>query len=321
MKKFLTCLSAAVLVLSLQQGAGQAYENIDLDPAFVSEIEEIFHVNADKTPFDLGLVSGEDPNLHLFQEAEIYITFIHEKAMFKNQFGYFTFDDCNEDGLIQPEEVLSEELIFENVSEEGGVMVPGDTVKIGPFPAGTDLGFFVVADGYDDPIHTYYTVPELNPDGVHHMVMVGTSDGGNVAIGIEDWFWHDEDCDKDFNDVIFTFTMTPETALEEVIEDSDIPVYDPDGSSEEEPVQDPAAEADDQDSLPIHPADFEGFEGEPGSEIVSAEQTSDVLMVIEGSGPGCSLSPSADQGIDLSLAAVAILALVFIGRGSRNKEL
>lgn len=319
MKKILVALSAMLLGLGLQQGLARAYENVDLDPSFVSEIEDIFHVNADSTPFDLGLVSGEDPNLHLFQEAEIYLTFIHEKADYKNQFGYFTFADDNEDGMISEDEVLSEELIFENVSEEGGVMLPGDTVKIGPFAPDTDVGFFVVANGYDQEKGTFYTVPELNPDGAHHMVMVGTSDGGNVAIGIEDINWNDPGCDKDFNDVIFTFTMTPEDALDEAIEDSNIPVNDPDGEvEEEESVQVPN---DGAPNFPIDEDDFQGFEGELGSEIISAEQANDVAMVVEGSGPfGCSLNHGSDRTIDLSLAGLAIAALVFSGRGKKRSE-
>lgn len=319
MKKILVSFSAMLLGLGLQQGLARAYESVDLDPAFVSEIEDIFHVNADSTPFDLGLVSGEDPNLHLFQEAEIFLTFVHEKADYKNQFGYFTFADDNEDGLISEDEILSEELIFENVSEEGGVMLPGDTVKIGPFAPGTDVGFFVVANGYAEEKGAFYTVPELNPDGAHHMVMVGTSDGGNVAIGIEDINWNRPDCDKDFNDVIFTFTMTPEDALDEAIEDSNIPVNDPDLEvEEEEPAQNPN---DGDGSFPIHEDDFDGFEGELGSEIVSAEQTGDVLMVVEGSGPfGCSLGQGVGQSFDLSLVAMAVLALVFTGLSQKRSK-
>ena len=215
-------LAALFLGLAGQQPEAQAFTHVDLDPAFVAEVEDIFNVDHDGTAFDLDLVADEDPNLRLFQEAEIYVTFIHERAGYKNQFGYFTFDDTDGDGLIAPEEILDQQLIFENVSEDDGTLTEGDTVKIGPFPAGTQVGFYIVANGYVHPKGTFYTLNELNPDNSPHMAMVATRDGGNVAIGIEDKPWNSSDLD--FNDVIFTFTTTPESALDEIIEDSNIPV-------------------------------------------------------------------------------------------------
>ncbi|MCC6274012.1 MAG: DUF4114 domain-containing protein [Deltaproteobacteria bacterium] len=221
-KRSILSMAALAWGLFFQQTEAQALTQVDLDPAFVAEVEGIFNVDHDGTAFNLDLVADEDPNLRLFQEAEIYVTFIHERAGYKNQFGYFTFDDADGDGLIAPEEILDQQLIFENVSEDDGTLTEGNTVKIGPFPAGTQVGFYVVANGYVHPKGTFYTLNELNSDNSPHMAMVATSDGGNVAIGIEDKPWASSDLD--FNDVIFTFTTTPESALDEIIEDSNIPV-------------------------------------------------------------------------------------------------
>lgn len=228
-------LSAAALATGLlfQQTEARALTQVDLAPAFVSEVEDIFNVDHDGTAFNLDLVADEDPNLRLFQEAEIYVTFIHERAGYKNQFGYFTFDDADGDGLIAPDEILDQQLIFENVSEDDGTLTEGDTAKIGPFPAGTQVGFFVVANGYVHPKSTFYTLNELNSDNSPHMAMVATSDGGNVAIGIEDKPWGPSDLD--FNDVIFTFTTTPGSALDEIIEDSNIPVNEVPAEEEDSP--------------------------------------------------------------------------------------
>jgi len=237
MKKRIALAWASLCLLSISTAASASdIYHVDLPADFVSEIETIFNVNQDGTAFNLDLVSGENPNLHLFQEAAIHVTFIHEAAGYKNQFGYFTYQDVNDDGLISDEEILDEVLIFPNVSEEGDVLNTGDTVNIGPFPAGTNIGFFIVANGYVDPKGVYYSLSELNEDGAQHFPMIATSDGGNIAIGIEDLPW--ESSDKDCNDVIFTFTTTPEDAIVEVIEENQIPVNET--PEEEAPEEQPS---------------------------------------------------------------------------------
>src|SRR5262249_10031135 len=91
-----------------------------------------------------------DPNIHLFQEAEIIITYLDEGAGFKNSFGYFLYQDSDNNGQIEMSEISKKEIIFENVSAktEGGPLLPGDTVNLGKFPKGTRLGFYLVADGF-----------------------------------------------------------------------------------------------------------------------------------------------------------------------------
>lgn len=315
MKKLVIAIAAALTAASIQPALADDIYHVDLSDAFVAEVENIFHYNSDGTPFDLDLVSDLNPNIHLYQEAVVHVTFIHEKAWYKNQFGYFTYEDADGNGSIEADEILTEEILFSNVSENDGTVETGDSADTPLFPAGTNLGFFIIADGFQKPKGTYYSLPELNADGINRFPMVATSDGTNVAIGIEDKPWNNSD--KDFNDVIFTFTTSPEDAIIEIIEDSDIPVNEePEVPSEEpcddegeteEPTDNPETPTDDgEEETPTDdqddeeeqtPPEDDGEEEAPaddqdGEEEVPAEEgeddavESDVTEIVDAMHPG-----------------------------------
>lgn len=93
-----------------------------------------------------------NPNLPIIADAEIEVTFIHEGAGYKNTFGYFTYT-VNEAGVYQ---IVDRQLIFPNTSyPRAGLLSTGDTSKlrdqdgnIRTFKAGENVGFFVIANGY-----------------------------------------------------------------------------------------------------------------------------------------------------------------------------
>lgn len=147
-----------------------------------------------------------DPNLRLIDTAEISVTFIDEGAGYKNKFGYFLFDENRN--------VLHKNTLFENASKlgGGGLLIAGDTIDIGTFEAGTNIGFWLQANGYNNPNGaTYYTLDELNPDGLRHMAIMSDEENERLVIGIEDLY---NLGDQDYNDIIFTFSATPFSALD-----------------------------------------------------------------------------------------------------------
>jgi hypothetical protein len=150
--------------------------------------------------------NNTDPNVHLVGKGEVSVTFIDEGAGYKNSFGYFLFD-ANQNILLQ-------KTIFSNASEVGGGgnLKPGATVSLGDFGPGVNIGFWLKADGYNNPNgQTYYTLDKYNPDGLRHMAIINDVGSQRLVIGIEDMY---NLGDKDYNDMVFTFQANPYSAID-----------------------------------------------------------------------------------------------------------
>jgi len=222
MKIFLrSLLSLPFLFFALQAQATVDYFHQVLDPSQVQEILQTFPEGQVLSPTLLDFKI--DPNLHLFQEAAVLVTFWSEGAAFENEFGYFLYEDSNHDGEIQLEEIAERHRIFERVSweSEGGTMNTGDSARLGKFAAGTRMGFYLTTPGPDGPRWTFYTLDQLNFDAHRHLAMLASADKKRIVLGIEDLPW--EGSDRDFNDILFTVTTDPPKALEEVIDSGHIP--------------------------------------------------------------------------------------------------
>lgn len=164
------------------------------------------------------LTTDAGANITLKEEGEVYITFIHEGAGYKNSFGYFTFDKNNPP--TSPDQI-SEIIIFPNLSYPH--LTNGHRLNLGTFPAGTSIGFFIAANGFwyytgvkDTAVPYYYSLQNLNPETDptlrQHNVLLYDESVEEVIIGFEDLprTWGD----NDFNDAVFSVKATPATALD-----------------------------------------------------------------------------------------------------------
>lgn len=163
------------------------------------------------------LTGDAGANITLVEDGEVYITFIHEGAGYKNSFGYFTYDAANPPASIHD---VRETIVFPNLSYPH--LTNGHRVSIGSFTAGTSIGFFIAANGfwYDTGVKPtaspfYYSLTHLNPDpeGLkQHNVLLYDDLVEEVIIGFEDLprSWGD----NDFNDAVFSVKATPGTAIE-----------------------------------------------------------------------------------------------------------
>ncbi len=204
--QIVTLLSTVFLFSTAQavEDLSSSIYNIEMDSQMVNEIQSYL-------PEGGGLNSAfisnsTDPNLHLLAEADVSLTFIDEGAGFKNSFGYFIYDDAGN--------ILSEVTIFSNASETGGggTLNVGDTVDLGTFEEGTNIGFWVQADGYNNPNgNKYYSIDSMNPDGLRHIAILQDPDTDQLIIGFEDLY---NLGDQDYNDIVFTVSVTPNTALD-----------------------------------------------------------------------------------------------------------
>lgn len=155
--------------------------------------------------------------ISLTEEAEVFVTFIHEGAGYRNSFGYFLFDPNNPP---TSHEEVDEIIVFPNLSYPH--MTNGHRLSLGTFPAGTHIGFFIAANGYwyntgVKPFKApyYYSLQGLNPESTpelrQHTVLLYDEEVSEVIIGFEDLprTWGD----NDFNDAVFSVKSTPETAI------------------------------------------------------------------------------------------------------------
>ncbi|USD29184.1 LruC domain-containing protein [Pseudoalteromonas sp. SCSIO 43201] len=163
------------------------------------------------------ITGDQGSTIHLSEDAEVFITFIHEGAGYKNSFGYFTFDP--ENPPQSPEEV-QETIVFPNLSYPH--LTNGHRVSIGEFPAGTSIGFFIAANGFwyytgvkPFRVPYYYSLSNLNPEAdeslKQHCVLLYDEEQDEVVIGFEDLprTWGD----NDFNDALFSVKSSPASAI------------------------------------------------------------------------------------------------------------
>lgn len=141
-----------------------------------------------------------DDTLRFSQTSNVSVYFISEGAGYKNQFGWYdTATDPTLDG--------NSNMIWENASAlySGGLLQNGSSFDLGTIEAGTEIGFFLKANGYNNPDgYTYYTDDSLNPDGITHVVAGILPELGLLTLGFEDLFGGG---DLDFDDVVFAIDI------------------------------------------------------------------------------------------------------------------
>ncbi len=170
-----------------------------------------------------------DPSkLRLKTDSDVRVYFVGEGASYANTLG-FTTDGS---GKVGSE---TAKLIFPNASStvssydpksevkrtEKEPLLPGDFVNLGAHKGGSQLDFFLVADGANGGKNTYSTQKSVNPDGINHVISFAYAmkDSPYLILGFEDLL---KGGDSDFNDLIFAvdigainvaaLTATPEPA-------------------------------------------------------------------------------------------------------------
>ena len=182
------------------------------------------------------ITEGTEIDVRLTAEADLYVTFLHEGAGYRNALGFYTYD------LDSPPQSVSEitnyNIIFPNVSAQGsgGNLNSGNQVHIGHFNAGTGVGWFLVVDGWinngvQNRKGIMYSNPDFNPENAEdkrrHTVLIKDDERELCVLGFED-LNREVNSDDDFNDAVFLVDAAPYTAIEtenipplDVVEDGD----------------------------------------------------------------------------------------------------
>ncbi len=221
-------------------------ERDDIDQEFLNDLNATFpegsHLDQTHSEYFEDHLTHD---IRLINESDIWITFVHEGAGFKNVVGFYTYDVANPPASENDIDEIT--IIFPNTSANGsgGKLYAGDKVKIGHFEANTGIGFVLFANAWRsggvnprDPF-VYYPTPAFNPESSQnkrqHTVLVADDIRERYVIAFEDLHRQNKDvyrCDHDFNDLIIYATATEyedvdDTNLGDI--DDDSPDSDGDG--------------------------------------------------------------------------------------------
>ncbi len=161
--------------------------------------------------------------LQISDLSDVWVTFVHEGAGYKNVLAYYTYPTNNPPA--DPSELDSIFVVFPNVSftGSGGGLTSGNKVKLGTFDAGTTLGFVILANAFNSNTSINLNSSKFfsntawnqvaNPALSQHHVFLRDWTTGRIVIGFEDIYRGNSGSDKDFNDVVFYVDANPITAI------------------------------------------------------------------------------------------------------------
>ena len=164
---------------------------------------------------------SNETDLVLRDSADVWVTFVHEGAGWKNALGYYSYDLANPP--TSKSQITNHTIIFPNVSYQGsgGGLISGNKVKIGTFSKNTGIGWFLVANGWNgtgvgNGSYIQYSNPDFNLETVQslrsHMVLLNSVSRNRILIGFED-MGRQSGADNDFNDALFYATANPYTSI------------------------------------------------------------------------------------------------------------
>lgn len=167
------------------------------------------------------LADTTERNLNFVEDCDVWISFVHEGAGYRNSAAVFRYDTASPP---EKESEIERLVAFPNASftGSGGALRAGDTVALGSFKKGESLGFCCIADGFRNGKVTggngsLYSINALNPESKttlrEHTVLLKDPDKGRFVIAFEDMRRDGSGCDEDFNDLILSVQVNPPEAV------------------------------------------------------------------------------------------------------------
>ncbi|AZQ65297.1 T9SS type B sorting domain-containing protein [Flammeovirga pectinis] len=165
----------------------------------------------------------EDNNVNILvvEEGEVFITLVYEDAGWFNTLGFYTYQYT--DIPNSPSDVSDPVIIFPNL-DSPNVVDSGMKISLGTYPAGTVIGFFLVAKGWSNGIidgdYTLYSNSNFN-EGItqnsrySQLTVIFENDDTDThdfVLAIEDNV-NTQDGDYDYNDAVFFLDADPELSI------------------------------------------------------------------------------------------------------------
>lgn len=165
--------------------------------------------------------SNIENSLVMSGAGDVYVTFIHEGANYRNVLGFYSYPANNPPASVN--DIDTVKIIFPNASfsGSGGGLATGNRVFLGNFPPNTEIGWVLIADGFRSGNITngnwiLYSDPQFNPETdpakKKHSVLLNDVGRGRFILAFEDQR-RDGTTDNDFNDAIFYVTVDPVQAV------------------------------------------------------------------------------------------------------------
>lgn len=162
-------------------------------------------------------------NITIDELSDVWVTFVHEGAGYKNVLGYFKYNIANPPTSASA--IDSIKIIFPNTSyyNSGGGLYSGDKVYLGRFPSQTGIGWVCFSDGFRNGTITLnnwnwvlYSFSNFNPQGTaannQQTMLLYDNINDRVLLTFED-IRRDQGGDQDFNDVVYYITANPVRAI------------------------------------------------------------------------------------------------------------
>jgi hypothetical protein len=135
-------------------------------------------------------------------ETDVYVSFVTESASLPSTLAFYSYSGS---GPSTSSEV-DRKIAFPHVSNS--VLSSGDSRKIGHFPAGTVIGFFLVIGAYHDNTVNWdkpslWTRSEWNEGQTRQHVIFTETQCNNIVMAFEDKNMSVGTSDSDYNDVVF----------------------------------------------------------------------------------------------------------------------
>lgn len=189
-----------------------------IDAAFLTDINNALpEYNPVPTAHPAYLNANNETNLDFQKISDVWVTFVHEGAGYRNVLCYYKYNSANPPSTVSDIDTLY--AIFPNTSfvNSGGGLVSGNKVKIGTFAPGTTIGWAIIANGYNGSAitagaGTFYSNSALNPETnvnlKKHCILLNDVNRDKFLLSFED-LNRAAGADNDFNDAIFYVTSNP----------------------------------------------------------------------------------------------------------------
>jgi len=194
-----------------------------LDVNFINDINASLPETRPVPTYNSHYLNGRNMNTHVTEEADVWITFVHEGAGWKNGLGYYHYPLNNPPS--SSDEIDSLFIIFPNVSlsNSGGMLEAGDKVYMGKFPSNTGIGWFLIPNGFNTSTgilsqtsqvkNSTHTLNFYAPvDYRQHTILLNDEIREILLLGFEDTTRPNGD--NDFNDAMFFISANPFSAID-----------------------------------------------------------------------------------------------------------
>ncbi len=163
--------------------------------------------------------------LRITKRTDVSVTFVSEGASYQNTLAYYTYPTNNKPS--NADAIAKATYIFPNASAggSGGALQSGNKVKLGTFEAGTSIGFIVLRNSWtlsdvNTSVARYYSENAFNPEtessSKKHSIILRDNENKHFVIGFEDIIRTEQECDQDFNDIVFFANSGVDDAIDTV---------------------------------------------------------------------------------------------------------